>query len=112
MRKRRYANMRERLNANSIRVSCGCQIWIGKTTKGGYPQLSIRVRGKVKTKLAHRVSLADHLGVKTWRLNYVHHQCRHINGGGTDNPACIDPIHLVSITQRKNLLERRNNGHA
>jgi len=97
----KYANMRERINANAIRVSCGCLIWISKTTPGGYPQMCVRVKGKVKTKLAHRISLADHLGIKPYRLNYVHHIC--------NNPACVDPLHLVSITQRKNLLERRNN---
>lgn len=108
---RRYASMRARLEANSSAqwlhardaarpwTAKPCRIWKGALNSQGYGKMSVRRKndGKKKDRLAHRVSLADYLGVPVWRLNNVCHEC--------DNRPCIEPSHLRSKTQRANILD-------
>lgn len=115
----KYATMRERLNANSREMwlhpiqipekpwTCfPCRIWTSALDGGGYGKLNVRSRfrhrygkrkgqRKIKILRAHRVSLAEHLGVPVWMLNNVVHLC--------DNRPCIEPRHLSSWTQNKNM---------
>lgn len=111
-----YACMRDRLNANSKEwwlhdrdpekswTRMPCRIWQGAMDGGGYGKMNTRSRfrdkkgrRKIKQHRAHRVSLADHLGVPVWMLNNVGHHC--------DNRPCIEPIHLISWTRSKNMLD-------
>lgn len=114
---KRYPSLRERLDANSKPMwlvpgfSKPCRIWNGELNSGGYGRLSVRgryytrysVKGKkvkarkVKKIAAHRLSLAEALGVPVWRLNNVCHEC--------DVKPCIEPSHLRSKTQRLNMLD-------
>lgn len=117
--------MRDRLNANSqpMRLhapdpekpwtAVPCRVWTSALDGGGYGRLNIRSRlrhkygpkkGQRKTKIvrAHRMSLAEHRGVKPWQLNHVAHHC--------DNRPCIEPEHLVSWTPRKNLRDMMAKG--
>lgn len=113
-----YASMRDRLNANSSPMwlhardpekpwtQHPCRIWKGSLDGGGYAKLGIKSRhrhqtGKLKGRRknkslrAHRVSLAEHLGVPVWMMNKVSHSC--------DTKPCIEPEHLNSWTQKKNM---------
>lgn len=120
----KYSSVRARLLANSreypkpegehyAALKKPCRIWQGALNSSGYGVFTVRSRyknekgRKVKRRLAHRVSLADHLGLKCWQLNVVSHLC--------DNRPCIEPEHLFSTTQRKNVAqmierERHRNG--
>lgn len=107
----KYSSLRARLDANSRPyrlhdcdsakpwTAAPCRIWTGAIGSSGYGKINIRRRndGKLKTRSAHRVSLADFLGVPVWRMNHVAHHC--------DNRACIEPLHLRSTTQRQNVRE-------
>ncbi len=84
-----------------------CRIFQGRLGGSrGYGRINTRSRlrfkygkrkgqRKVKTHAAHRLSLALHLGLPVWRLNHVCHEC--------DNPPCIEPTHLFSSTQLRNV---------
>jgi len=93
--------LRERLNANSkeilLRPELGpCRIWTGAINSWGYGMMNMRThKGKVRRALAHRISLAEHLGVEPHSLLNVCHEC--------DNPPCIEPAHLQSKGQSANI---------
>jgi hypothetical protein len=106
---RKYASMRERLDANALETEpCAgfelpCRLWTGGVDSGGRPKMTVRSRyrdattGHRKTKMvsAVRMSLAEHLGLKIWQLNFVLHRC--------DRKRCIEPTHLYSSTQKRNV---------
>lgn len=108
----KYPDLRARITANAkpwvlvATLERPCLIWQGKLSSSGYPQITIRLRvrdprtghRKLRTALAHRLSLALARGVPVYRLNYVHHICR--------NPQCVEPSHLASMSQAANLRER------
>lgn len=126
-----YTSMRHRLNANSREEPAPtgpvyrhfekpCRIWTGR--KGGsmgYGRISMRSRQRhqsgprkgermVKTYYAHRVSKAIELGIPIYRLLHCCHDC--------DRPACIEPTHIASKSQKKNVNDavdrgRHRNGH-
>lgn len=121
----KYASMRERLEANSKEMRlhernlskpwtrCPCRIWTGAFDGGGYGKLNVRSRfrhrvgknkgeRKVKAVRAHRMSLADWLDVPVWALRNVAHLC--------DNKPCIEPTHLESWTQGKNIRDMISKG--
>ena len=72
----------------------GCWLWTAATAGKGYGVIGYRVAGK-RMEYAHRVS---------WMLNFgeipdgmeVCHRC--------DVPACVNPDHLDSVTNRVNML--------
>lgn len=114
----KYESMRARLNANSKEFHLHdfnpeqpwtrfpCRIWTSCLNPQGYGRLNIRGRlrhqwgknkgqRKIRCVAAHRLSLALHLGVPVWALRNVGHRC--------DNRPCIEPEHLVSWTQGRNM---------
>ena len=78
----------------------GCIVWTGYTTPKGYGMFNIYYHGAVR---AHRFSYALHYGFdklpagtdKTQKRMVVHHKC--------ENKACVNPLHLESVTDRFNL---------
>lgn len=114
---RKYATLRERLNANSKAMTLHewsetkpwatfpCRIWHGKIDKDGYGRINIRPKRskrKPKSYKAHRVSLAEAKGVPVYRLNHCAHLC--------DNRPCIEPEHLWSTTNYQNVRDRVRKG--
>lgn len=119
MASKRYKSLRERLNANSMpeRIvkydptkpwsAVPCRIWTGaRSGNSQYGKITIRSRKRwkfgpkkgqriIRFLGAHRVSLAEHLGIPVYRLNHVSHQC--------DQRLCIEPEHLRSWTASKNM---------
>lgn len=98
---RRYATMQERIIANSIISECWfdgspCWDWIGQrgTTNDAYPQLCVRVDGKVKTLRAHRVSFETFSGIIIPPSETIDHLCQRV--------VCVAPLHLESVTQQEN----------
>ncbi len=95
-----------------------CRIWQGALNSKGYGHVTMRGREyrvykvngeyrktkRVRRVLAHRLSLADFLGVKVWQLNKVAHAC--------DNRPCIEPSHLRSTTQKRNMADMVKRGRA
>lgn len=102
---RKYNNMQERLIANSVPSATHaylgerCWVWIAKSkaNRAGtlYPVLSVREGGKVKAKLAHRVSVEAFTGVPLTPGHVAKHLC--------NNTLCVNPAHLEGGTQRQNV---------
>jgi hypothetical protein len=112
----KYASLQARLLANSKPLRCHdvdpeqswtelpCRVWTGTLAgTSGYAKVVVRGRRrdkrtghrKLKTHAAHRLALALHLGVPIWLLNHVTHHC--------DNKPCIEPTHLWSTSQLRNM---------
>lgn len=78
----------------------GCIEWTKYKTPKGYGIFSIHTGMAVK---AHRFAYALHYGFdklphgtdKTQNRKVVHHKC--------ENKACVNPLHLESVTDRYNL---------
>lgn len=77
-----------------------CKEWEGSRDVDGYGR--VWVGGKYLR--AHRLALADHLGVPVDSLDVVRHTC--------DNPPCVNPAHLVNGTQRDNNRDRAERGRS
>lgn len=73
--------------------STGCWNFLGCKDAGGYG----RIRVNYKHWQAHRYSLSLVLGRDIKRGMVVMHKC--------DNPACVNPEHLLEATQRDNMLD-------
>lgn len=116
---RKYASLRERLNANSKEMflhewseakpwaTFPCRIWQRKIDQWGYGRIMIRIKagprkGKAKSYKAHRISLAEAKGIPVYRLNHCAHLC--------DNRPCIQPEHLWSTTNYQNVRDRARKG--
>lgn len=105
---RKYPSLKDRLLANSRETPhpdqrVPCRLWTGGLNSSGYGKINIRHRyrdkrtghRRLKTLLVHRVALALHMGLQPWQLNHVLHYC--------DRRNCIEPAHLRSTTQKKNM---------
>jgi hypothetical protein len=71
----------------------GCWLWAAATGRGGYGMYALTKRHHVSS---HRLAYEVACGPIPEGL-VVHHRC--------DTPACVNPDHLVVVTQRRNVLE-------
>lgn len=102
---RKYESMQERLIANSVHSTDSayagefCWLWIAKSKRNRagtlYPVVSVREGGKVKAKLAHRVSVEAFTGIPLTPGHVAKHLC--------NNTLCVNPAHLEGGTQRQNV---------
>jgi len=103
---RRYANLGERLIANSrlgdvpTYADQPCWIWIGEVNRNRsgmlYGRLSMRTKGKHHKVFAHRASVqAFHANKRITPRTVIMHLC--------NNSLCINPAHLTGGTQSKNV---------
>lgn len=88
----------DRLSANvRINKRTGCWEWSkARFVNGGYG--AINIGGKIMR--AHVVSYELHWGRKREPGNVIAHTCH--------NPSCINPSHLVQVTQQANLQMSRD----
>lgn len=107
MANRKYKDMQERIIANSVMSTehhfegSACWDWIGQfgtsSSHAPYPQMSIRVAGRVKTVRAHRVSYETFTGDELGN-NECNHRC--------ERTRCVAPLHLESMTAEENIAYR------
>jgi hypothetical protein len=97
----RYADMQERIIANSIlsdethHDGTPCWIWIGTFNREGYPNLSVRTDKPWPSKpLAHRMSYEAFVGPIPIGLVLMH-RC--------NVKQCVAPLHLKPGTQSENM---------
>lgn len=108
---RRYANLAERLMANSYLgdvvtyADQPCWIWTGQVNRNRsgmlYGRMSVRYKsgprkGKVRKVAAHRMSVqVFHQGKRITPKTVIMHLC--------NNSLCINPAHLMGGTQARNI---------
>jgi hypothetical protein len=85
-----------KLEERSIEVPSGCREWQAGTDRFGYGRIWI---GENRT--AHTVSYETYVGPIPTGL-HVLHTC--------DNPACIEPRHLVLGTHIDNMKDKQTRG--
>lgn len=97
-----YVDMMERIVANSSLESGNCWIWIGNKYPNNsgnmYGRITIRKNKRVKKYYAHRVSLSVSSGIPLQKIKVAMHKC--------DQTLCVNPYHLISGTQKKNMRDR------
>lgn len=100
---RRYDSLEARLIANSYLTDepecrhggTPCWIWLGAVNAAGYPQINLRVDGRVRRVLAHRLSLEVFRGKRARRDRVAKHLC--------NVKRCVNPMHLEFGTQSTNI---------
>lgn len=99
----RYANLQERLLANSVPVHTGfklngepseCWEWIGNRDEKGYGRINVRIAGKHRKLRAHRVAHEEFKGVVLDDEDTLEHHCRFTS--------CIAPDHTEVVTRVQN----------
>jgi hypothetical protein len=116
----KYPSMEDRIIANSVLSDeCAyggswCWDWVGKRVtsrlRGGlwYGVLNVRFqrgprKGRVKSMLAHRVSLNTFKGARLTTRMVGRHLC--------NNTLCVNPEHLTTGSQRQNNCDTVQAGH-
>jgi hypothetical protein len=77
----------------------GCWLWLGATNQYGYGQ----VHWDGRTRAAHRVSYEVHVGAIPAGA-FLCHRC--------DNPACVNPRHLMVADHAANMADMRVKGRS
>lgn len=79
----------------------GCWNWLGRTNKGGYIQVQVRINGKRVGFYLHRmVAMAYREGLGD---EQIHHACA--------NTRCLNPEHLLPVTANENMAEMKARQH-
>ena len=99
----RYLTLYSRLVANSAEPEspCGCWIWTGRTKptrNGRYGCINVRLGGRHRTFMPHRVMVECMLGLPPGGLPYgvqVDHLCV--------DTLCINPDHLEPVSEEINI---------
>lgn len=102
----KYQSPEERIIANSFLSEDSfyngtrCWIWMGRYRPNGYPTINLRWKGgsrkgKVRSEGAHRYSYCVFKGVRFHHRYVAKHLC--------NNPACVNPEHLSSGSQKSNV---------
>ena len=78
--------------------SSGCWVWTGEKGAGGYGVYRIERKNRARKYLAHRVSMALHLGQMPVDAVVDHD----VPGVGCFNRLCVNPEHLVVTDVRGN----------
>jgi hypothetical protein len=99
----KYTDMGERIIAMSCLYYGDCWVWLGQTcgsnhTDNRYGRLTIRVKGKVVKRMAHRISYEFFKGPIPTGFE-VDHKCY--------NTECVNPAHLEAVPPRVNYINRR-----
>lgn len=92
--------LREKILDNVLVTSCGCWVWLKSRLPSGYGQIGI---GRQKQAYAHRVSHEVFNG-DIPEGHVVMHSC--------DIPACCNPSHLSTGTQKDNMKDCSRKGRA
>lgn len=78
-----------------------CWEWNGPRLKNGYGQMYVKVNGKWKNTMTHRLSWEIHYGeIPSGKV--IMHKC--------DNPACVNPNHLSVGTHLDNIIDKVRKG--
>ena len=113
VKRRRFTPKKRRLDGSLTSVIAlmralplddnGCQIWpAGAANNNGYGRFNVRIDGRQRGILAHRASLAAHLGRELTGAEEVMHSC--------DVPRCVNPDHLKIGTHRENMQDMMRKG--
>ncbi len=92
--------LEERLNSKTLKLTSDeCWLWIGSCDTAGYG--SIRVDGKLR----HATNVVYELfnNIKMPSNTLIMHSC--------DNPACVNPSHLILGTNLTNCRDKHVKGH-
>ena len=95
---------RQRLREYSTPTEGGCLLWTGRRNSGGYGEMQLpnpNGKGKIRA-LAHRVSWEEHNQQPIPAGLLIRHTC--------DNPACIEPSHLLLGDAADNARDRKERG--
>jgi hypothetical protein len=103
---KKYDSMEDRLIANSFLSEenyyngTPCWEWTGALNANGYPKIALPWKagprkGKVRSALAHRMSLIVFRGRKLTTKSVARHLC--------NNKICINPMHLIGGSQQSNI---------
>lgn len=102
-----YKSLRHRLLANSVRLSCGCRLWLGYCNKSGYGEMKVwdKKKKKHRKRYAHHVAM-ELKGIKLpkgFNKKKVRAHTCHI-------PSCIETRHLTLKTHRDNIQDSVEQG--
>lgn len=88
----------------------GCWLWTGATMRSGHGIIS---KGANGTELAHRYSWALHFKQPIPHGAILCHNCPNEDGSpGGDNPACVNPFHLLLGKREYNQWDMQRKGRA
>ena len=90
----------QKLDRKTLRVSCGCWLWLGSCNEDGYGRLTVGGRKNPKAVGAHRIAYEIVKG-KIGTLQVLH-TC--------DVPCCVNPSHLFLGTHDDNMRDAANKG--
>ena len=87
---------------SSQRRESGCLIWLNATTRSGYPEVRISLKGTTRTWRLGRLILEHKLGRPLKPNHCACHTC--------DNRACIEAEHLFEATDLENKQDAQRKG--